>query len=223
MLTTSLIVYSHNLNINTVWERTFSRWPFSLERAPRSLTTMVKLQIPNMDYFWHNTDEASHWPTPSIMLTHWGRVMHIYDGKLTIIGSDNGLSPGRRQAIINASILSIGRFGISFSKFNRNVNIFIQENAFEYVLWKMAASFSRLQRASCQICKIGVAPAPGMSGTFSPSPRLSDPDMQHGTYERDVMHGGIANLWFLLKWMAGKHTRCMRNPLFCVSGKRPMC
>ena len=33
------------------------------------------------------------------LLTHSGRVTHIYVGNLTIIGSDNGLSPGRRQAI----------------------------------------------------------------------------------------------------------------------------
>ena len=44
------------------------------------------------------------------MLTHWGRVTHICISKLTIIGADNGLSPGRRQAIIwtNAEILLIG-------------------------------------------------------------------------------------------------------------------
>ena len=43
------------------------------------------------------------------VLTHWGRVTHICVSKLTIIGSDNGLSPGRRQAIIwtNAGILLI--------------------------------------------------------------------------------------------------------------------
>ena len=34
------------------------------------------------------------------VLTHWGRVTHICVGNLIIIGSDNGLSPGRRQAII---------------------------------------------------------------------------------------------------------------------------
>ena len=41
------------------------------------------------------------------ILTHWGRVTHIYVGILTSIGSDNGVSPGRRQAIIwaNAGIL----------------------------------------------------------------------------------------------------------------------
>ena len=33
-------------------------------------------------------------------LTHWRRVTHICVGNLTIIGSDNGLSLGRRQAII---------------------------------------------------------------------------------------------------------------------------
>ena len=36
----------------------------------------------------------------SVWLTHWGRVTHICVGNLTIIGPDNGLSPGRRQAII---------------------------------------------------------------------------------------------------------------------------
>ena len=44
--------------------------------------------------------------------------MHICVGNLTIIGSDNGLSPGRRQAIIwtNAGILSIGNLGTDFSE-----------------------------------------------------------------------------------------------------------
>ena len=33
-------------------------------------------------------------------LTHWGRVTHICICKLSMLGSDNGLWPGRRQAII---------------------------------------------------------------------------------------------------------------------------
>ena len=51
-------------------------------------------------------------------LTHWGRVTHICVGKLTITASDNGLSPGRRQAIIwtNAGILLIGPLGSNFSE-----------------------------------------------------------------------------------------------------------
>ena len=51
-------------------------------------------------------------------LTHWGRATHICVSKLTITGSDNGLSPGRLQAIIwtNAGILLIGPLGINFSE-----------------------------------------------------------------------------------------------------------
>ena len=51
-------------------------------------------------------------------LTHWGRVTHICVTKLTIIGSDNGLPPGRRQAIIwtNAGILLIESLGANFSE-----------------------------------------------------------------------------------------------------------
>ena len=43
---------------------------------------------------------------------------HICVSKLTIIGSDNGLSPDRRQAIIwtNAGILLIGPVGTNFSE-----------------------------------------------------------------------------------------------------------
>ena len=52
-------------------------------------------------------------------LTHWGRVTHICIGKLTIMGSDNGLSPERRQAIIwtNAAILLIAPWEQTSVKF----------------------------------------------------------------------------------------------------------
>ena len=52
------------------------------------------------------------------LLTHWSRVTHICVVKLTIIGSDNGLSPGRCQSIIwtNAGILLIEHLGTNFSE-----------------------------------------------------------------------------------------------------------
>ena len=53
-----------------------------------------------------------------LVLTHWGRVTHICVSNLTIIGSDNGLSPDRRQVIIctNAGILLIGPLVTNFSE-----------------------------------------------------------------------------------------------------------
>ena len=59
-------------------------------------------------------------------LTRWGRVTHICVNKLTIISSDNGLSPGRRQAIIwtNAGILLFRTYGTYFSEILSKINIF---------------------------------------------------------------------------------------------------
>ena len=53
-----------------------------------------------------------------VTITHWGQVTHICISNLIIIGSDNGLSPGRRQAIIwtNAEILLIGPLETNFSE-----------------------------------------------------------------------------------------------------------
>ena len=70
-------------------------------------------------------------------LTHWDRVTHICVSKLTNIGSDNGLSPGRRQAIIwtNARILLIGSLGTNFSE----VLIEIYSFSFRKIHYKMSS------------------------------------------------------------------------------------
>ena len=68
---------------------------------------------------------------------------HICVGELTIIVSDNGLSPERHQAIIwtNAGILLIEPCGTNFSE----ILIEIHENEFESVVCEMAAILSRPQ------------------------------------------------------------------------------
>ena len=65
--------------------------------------------------------------------------------------------------------------------------------------------------------------APGMTGTFSPTLRVSDPDMHHDTCVTHVpwcMSGSLTSgfLWSV----AWKRSRRMRNPQFYASGKRPM-
>ena len=59
-------------------------------------------------------------------LTRWGRVTHICVSDLTSIGSDNDLSPGRRQAIIrtNAGKLLIRPLGTNFNEFLVEILIF---------------------------------------------------------------------------------------------------
>ena len=60
------------------------------------------------------------------ILPYWGREMHICVSKLTIIGSDNGLSPSWHQAIIwtNAEILLLRTLGTNFSEIVREIHTF---------------------------------------------------------------------------------------------------
>ena len=59
-------------------------------------------------------------------LTPWDRVRHICFSKRTIISSDNGLSPGRRQTIIwtNAGKLLFGPPGTNFSEILIEIHTF---------------------------------------------------------------------------------------------------
>ena len=77
----------------------------------------------------------------SWFITHWCWVMHICIGKLTIIASD-----GQHQAIIwtNADMLLTGLLETNFNEtLIKNLYILIKENAFQNVIWKMAAILPR--------------------------------------------------------------------------------
>ena len=97
---------------------------------------------------WHWYIEAITWTTvdpltlywitkPLTWLTHWGRVTHICVSKLSILGSDNGLAPGRRQAIIwyNDGILLIWPMGTNFSE----ILIEIHSFSFKKIHLKMSS------------------------------------------------------------------------------------
>ena len=77
-----------------------------------------------------------------VPLTHWDRVTYICVSNLTIIGSDNGLSSGRRQDIIwtNARILLTGPLGTNFSEVLVEIGSFsFKEMHFKNVVRKLAA------------------------------------------------------------------------------------
>ena len=63
--------------------------------------------------------------------------------------------------------------------------------------------------------------------TFSPPPRVRDPDMHHGTCVRHVtwcMPRSLTSSFLWNRWQGkrSRHSRRMHNPQFYVSGKRPM-
>ena len=92
-------------------------------------------RVGNVEYVWIWWDMISE--ICICLFTHLGWVKHICASKLTIIGSDNDLSPGRRQAIIwnYGGILLIGHLGTNFSE----TLIQIHENAFQNIVRILAA------------------------------------------------------------------------------------
>ena len=90
------------------------RWP-DLVLRQRYRDSFIMLNI----WSWFTCPPFEPIMMLSSPLTHWGRVTHICVSKLTtIIDSDNGLLPDRRQAIIwtNAGLLLIGPLGTNFSE-----------------------------------------------------------------------------------------------------------
>ena len=78
------------------------------------------------------------------LIWKYGEQLHACVGKLTTIGTDNGFTHGRRQAIIrtNAGILLIGPSGMNFSEIlKRNSNILVDENALENVVCETLSIF----------------------------------------------------------------------------------
>ena len=75
--------------------------------------------------------------------------------------------------------------------------------------------------------KLRAVHAPGMPGTFSPTPRVSDPDMHYGSCVTHVpwcLPGSLISgfLWNRWRGKRSRHSRRMRNPQLYVFGKRPM-
>ena len=88
---------------------------------------------------------------PFFSLTHCGRVTHICVSKLTTIGSDNGLSPGQRQAIIgtNAGILLIGTLGTNFEILSEIHTFSFKKMHLKNIVCETAAILSRPQCVKC--------------------------------------------------------------------------
>ena len=82
---------------------------------------------------------------------------HICVSKLTIIGSDNCLSPERRQANVwtNAGILLIGTLGTNFSEILREIHTF----SFKKMHLKTSSAKRRPFCFGLNMLNIGIVPA----------------------------------------------------------------
>ena len=101
------------------------------DKTSREISQSLELPMISLyQYPFKTSDNIIRTRKVSIMrylcLTHWGRVTHICVSKLTIISSDNGLSPSRRHAIIwtNTEIFLIGPIGTNASEILIGISTF---------------------------------------------------------------------------------------------------
>ena len=128
---------------------THSCWPSLRHLITSNGISFIFLCEPSTLVLLKTNRESVHYFS---LLTHWGRMRYICISDLTIIGSDNGLSPGRCQAIIwtNEGILIGSSLGINFSEILIEILIF----SFEKMHLKMSSTKWCLFRLGLSVLKI---------------------------------------------------------------------
>ena len=100
---------------------------------------------------------------PKPMSTHWGRMRHICVSKPSHYWTlDNGLAPIQCQAMIWSDIHCLINFTLGNKRcnFNRNSNFFIQENAFQNIICKMAYILHLHQYVQSNLAKFRLSRTP---------------------------------------------------------------
>ena len=118
---------------------------------------MLGLKLNHVSKRGHWGHQATTWSNINLSsLTQWSHLNHICVSKLTIIGSDNGFSPDRRQAIIgtNAVILSIGPLQTSFSEIWSEIHIFSFQEMYLKIYLENADHFVPVPMCSDPIFKM---------------------------------------------------------------------
>ena len=93
---------------------------------------------------------------------------------------------------------------------------------------------SRFHEPLARYVKLRFAKCTGTAGKVFPPPRVSHPGMHRGTCVTAItavqhvpwcMPGSLTNgfLWSRWRGKRSRHSRCMRNPQFNVSGQNPCC
>ena len=114
---------------------------------------------------------------------------HICVGNLTIIGPDNGSSPGRRQAIIcaNAGILLIEPLGTNLSE----ILIGIQTFSFKKMHLKMS---SAKWRPFCRGLNVLMAPCSPITSRIYRSGIHNGQGVRSGAHSRDLTYRQVSNI-----------------------------
>ena len=215
-IATDKYLYKYNTNYKDKYDKSLE-FPFANNTfwlmAPATNHIPRNHRAPGMQS-WHYSLSR---PTSTVPLRRTG-CQHA---------SGTVMDTARRDSDRAAHILVSGIFNVSSSS-SRWVKWFCMWTAvlIKRTIWTGLNSII-IHGPLARYVKSRVAHAPGMPGTFSPPPRVSDPDMHHGTCVAHVpcyMPGSLTSgfLWSRWREKRSRHSWRMRNPIFCVSVKRSM-
>ena len=127
-------------------------------------------------WFVQKCSENFYWLTWIFPTWHLHRTDHWCSWNVctTTLYHQMNLLITRDIRVSNPNIITMVSWLVLYYKITRNCAVC-------RFLIKITRCFIRTAWACCQIRKIAGAHAPGMPGTFSPSPQVSAPDMHHGT------------------------------------------
>ena len=154
-----------------------------------------------------------YWPTPQIGLPVFGSFLSGY-----CCVAHSPFSPKDITKLIDIGIIGDNLYQII-------TTIFV----IPYQLSNIGAEAKHhtMGLSLTRYVKLWVVHAPGMPGTFSPLPRVSDPDIKLGTCMTHVSWctpGSLASSFLWSRWRRkrSRHSRRMHYPQCHVYGERPM-
>ena len=145
-----MLIYPPGMSMN--WIQTYMRFYRTLLTQETGLWPLqIESNKQTLFYVTWTVKDRTHGPA----LIHWGRVTHICVSKLTTIGSDNGLSLGRRQTIIwsNAGILLNWTLWTNFSEILSEIDTF----SFKQMRLKMSSGKWRPYCLNFNVLRSGFA------------------------------------------------------------------
>ena len=120
--------------------------------------------------------------------------------------------------------------------FHNSFHRFVAQSTEDVYYWKKIIQLNDISGSRYTIvnngpltryAKLRVAHALGIPGTLSQPLRVSDTDVHHATCVMHVpwcMPGSLTSSYLWSRWRENRsrHSRCMRSPQFCISGKSLM-
>ena len=208
-----------------IWVQTLSTLSLQDVLAPTGVTksagtkpnkTFSIFRSSSSDFQWFSVTLPTRWRYSK----GWIRSREIsryFEFSVTMLTSYCRLAPSHISLIV---WLKSWRIIIRFHLSNENPETWFVKFIATFCVCSVGVKYIVFHRPLARYVKLRVAHAPRMPETFSPLPQVNDP----ATHVPWCIPRSLISGLFWSRWRGkrSRHSRCMRNAQFCVSGKRPI-